>query len=321
MAIILSSFLYLNYQKSYFGDVESISVGMEPNQVNLLVYVAENQNYFTTNGLNVTIKDYASGSAAVNGMLNGEVNIAAATEFVVARNAAANQTIQTFASINKFLQIYIIGNKDSGITNISDLPGKKVGLSLQTASQFYLGRFLELNGMNLNQLSLVNVSPLQVEDALASGTVDAVVAWQPYAGAIENRLGNDHLVMWDAQSGQEAYDCAISQTSWINSNPQLVQRFLKSLAQAKQYIISHPPDAKMILQNRLNFDASYVETVWSQYRFSLSLDQSLVVALQDEGQWLISNHLTNATVTPNFIQYVYIQGLKSVEPDTVNVIS
>ena len=155
---------------------------------------------------------------------------------------------------------------------------------------------------------------------MANGTVDAVVAWQPYVGAIENRLGNSSLVMWDAQRGQVAYDCAISQTSWIDSNPELVERLLNSLVQAEQYVINHPEDAKAILQNLLNFDAAYVESVWPQYRFSLSLDQSLIVALQDETQWLIVNHLTNSTTTPNFLNYVYTSGLKSVKPDSVNII-
>ena len=138
---------------------------------------------------------------------------------------------------------------------------------MQTAAQFYLGRFLELNGIDTNQVSQVNVPPSQVEEALANETVDAVVAWQPYVGAIENRLGNSHLSMWDAQSGQVAYDCAISQTGWIDSNPELAERFLKSLAEAEQYVTIQPSDAKIILQNRLNIDSSYVETVWSNTGF------------------------------------------------------
>jgi len=319
VALVLGSFLYLNSQRGYVGNVESLIVGMEPNQVNLLVYVAENQSYLAANGLNVTIKDYASGSAAVNGLLNGEVNVATSTEFVVANNALANQGIQTFGVIDKFLQIYVIGNKDRGIENVTDLAGKKVGLSVQTASEFYLGRFLELNGMDIDQISLVNVTPSQVEDALENGTVDAVVAWQPYVGAIENRLGNS-TVMWDAQSGQVAFDCAVSTNNWISSNPELVKRFLNSLAQAEQYIIYHPAEAKIILQNRLNLTAAYVEKVWSQYRFSLSLDQSLILAMQDESRWLIQNNLTNATAVPNFLNCIYVNGLKSVEPESVNII-
>ena len=63
-----------------------------------------------------------------------------------------------------------------------------------------------------------------------------------------------------------------------------------------------------------------LDKVWSQNQFSLSLDQSLILAMQDEAQWLISNNLTNATTVPNFINYVYRDGLKSVKPGAVNII-
>ena len=72
---------------------------MEPNQANLLVDVAENQNDFATNGLNVTIKDYPSGAAAVNGLLKGEVNIATSTEFVLATKALANQMFKPLQAL------------------------------------------------------------------------------------------------------------------------------------------------------------------------------------------------------------------------------
>jgi NitT/TauT family transport system substrate-binding protein len=59
---------------------------------------------------------------------------------------------------------------------------------------------------------------------------------------------------------------------------------------------------------------------WSENEFSLSLDQSLILAMKDEAQWLISNNLTNATAIPSFINYVYADGLKSVKPGAVNII-
>jgi NitT/TauT family transport system substrate-binding protein len=60
--------------------------------------------------------------------------------------------------------------------------------------------------------------------------------------------------------------------------------------------------------------------VWKQNQFSLSLDQSLILAMQDESRWLISNNLTNATSIPNFQNYIYIGGLNSVKPQSVNII-
>jgi hypothetical protein len=60
--------------------------------------------------------------------------------------------------------------------------------------------------------------------------------------------------------------------------------------------------------------------VWKQNQFSLSLDQSLILAMQDESRWLISNNLTTATSIPNFQNYIYIDGLNSVKPQSVNII-
>ena len=50
-------------------------------------------------------------------------------------------------------------------------------------------------------------------------------------------------------------------------------------------------------------------SVWSNYQFSVSLDQSQISAMQDESQWLIQNNLTNATAVPNFLNYMYLMGL------------
>ena len=79
IAIVLSSFVYLNSQKPYSGTVESISIGVIPLELNTLIYMANDQHYFASNGLNVTFKSYDSGFDAVKGMLNGETNIAFAS--------------------------------------------------------------------------------------------------------------------------------------------------------------------------------------------------------------------------------------------------
>ena len=42
--------------------------------------------------------------------------------------------------------------------------------------------------------------------------------------------------------------------------------------------------------------------------------------MQDESQWLIQNNLTTATAIPNFLNYVYVNGLESVNPDAVNIV-
>ena len=38
-----------------------------------------------------------------------------------------------------------------------------------------------------------------------------------------------------------------------------------------------------------------MQAVWARNQFALTLDQSLIAAMEDESRWLISNGLTSAT--------------------------
>ncbi|MCL5949074.1 MAG: NrtA/SsuA/CpmA family ABC transporter substrate-binding protein [Candidatus Bathyarchaeota archaeon] len=318
VSLIVSSFLILN-SPSYAGKVESITFANVPNEVNSLIYIADNQQFFVANGLNVSYKNYASGLAAANGVLNGQVDIAAASEFVLVGKALSNVNISTFGSIDKVINEYVVARTDLGINNISDLKGKKIGVSLGTSTEFYIGSFLELNGIDISQVTLVNVPPPQTPAALANGTVDAVIAWQPNINTIENLLGN-RVVMWPAQSNQAYYVNAICTSNWAVTHPELITRFLKSINQAESYLINNPNNAKAIVANSLNYSAAYVDSIWSSHQFALSLNQPLVSAMENEARWLISNNRTSETVVPNFLNYIYFDGLQTVKPESVNII-
>ena len=60
--------------------------------------------------------------------------------------------------------------------------------------------------------------------------------------------------------------------------------------------------------------------IWPQHRFSLSLDQTLIVAMKDEAQWMINNNLTSEKTIPDFMNYIYTDGLKAIKPEAVNII-
>ena len=56
-----------------------------------------------------------------------------------------------------------------------------------------------------------------------------------------------------------------------------------------------------------------------QNQFALSLDQSLVAAMEDEARWMITKNLTSEKSVPDFLKYIYMDGLKAVEPEAVRI--
>jgi NitT/TauT family transport system substrate-binding protein len=291
-----------------------------PTEVNALFYIAQAQNFFAFNGLQVILKEnYDSGATATAGMLNGEADIASATEFLIARQILNKKDLIGFGTIARYENTFIFWRTDSGIKTIGDLKGKKIGVPLQTIAEFYLGRTLDLNGMNIQQVTLVDVKAAESEKALVNEEVDAVVTWEPWVSQINQNMGQEVIVR-ALQSNQYAYWNLVSTTDWTNTHSSTIARLLKSLIQAEGYIASHPNEAKAIVQKRMNLDEAYMKTVWPRYQISLSLDQSLIVAMEDEARWMIANNLTTEKQVPNFLDYIYVNGLEAVKPDAVNII-
>jgi NitT/TauT family transport system substrate-binding protein len=319
VAITLSSFVYLDSQKTFAGKVESIVIGTLPNETNSLLYVANDQQYFGANGLNLTFRNYASGLADAKAVLNGEVDIGVATEFIVAELALENASLYVLGTNCKFSSFFLVARADEGINNVSDLRGKTIGVAFGTIAQFYLGRFLELNNLDINDVTLVNVPLGATQKPLENRTVNAVITLQPYVNQIQVSLGNK-VIVWQAQSEQIGYNDLVCTQNWAKQHPDLIVRFLKSLTQAENYIILHQNQSIAIVTKTLNYTNAYLPTVWSNYQFTVSLDQSQIIAMQDESIWVIQNNLTNATTVPNFINYLYTNGLESVKPNAVNII-
>jgi NitT/TauT family transport system substrate-binding protein len=68
-----------------------------------------------------------------------------------------------------------------GIKDVKGLKGKKVGLEVGLVEHLMLDKALEKNGMKESDVTIVNVPTNQTAQALASGSVDAIGAWQPNA--------------------------------------------------------------------------------------------------------------------------------------------
>ncbi|MFL5307415.1 MAG: ABC transporter substrate-binding protein [Polyangia bacterium] len=74
----------------------------------------------------------------------------------------------------------IVGRK--GLTSIKQLKGKKVGLEVGLVEHLMLTKALEKFNIKIGDVTLVNVPTHETAQTLASGSVDAIGAWQPNAG-------------------------------------------------------------------------------------------------------------------------------------------
>jgi NitT/TauT family transport system substrate-binding protein len=317
-ALLLVWYVSSSPQKSQ-GAPEMITIGVKHAEANALIYIAEERGFFTSNGIVVTMKEYPTKLQAFNGMLNGDVDNAVISEYPVVVSAFGHKNISVIGSTSRFQDQYLIGRKDRGILHEQDLKGKTIGVPTGTIGEFYLGRFLALNGVNRNDVTFRNIPFLQSADSFSNGSVDAVVIFDGAPRSIE-LLSGDNGTVWPVQAGQASYDLLTARNDWIAAHPAAATKLLNSLSEAGEYLEKHPDEAKAIVQKRLNRPASELATIWPRFQFSLILDQSLVTAMEDEARWMIANNMTEEKTVPDFRKFIDTKSLKETRPGAVRII-
>jgi len=142
--------------------------------------VAIDKDWFKEEGVDVqfewfdyvaSMDAYAAGQLDAVGMTNGDALVTGSTG---AKSVMI--IINDYSNGNDM----VIGAP--GIASVKDLKGKKVGVEIGFVSHLLLLDALKQNGMTEADVELVNVPTNETPQVLASGEVDAIVAWQPSSG-------------------------------------------------------------------------------------------------------------------------------------------
>jgi NitT/TauT family transport system substrate-binding protein len=94
----------------------------------------------------------------------------------------------------------------SGIDKVQQLKGKKVGVEVGFVSHLLLLNALASAHMTAKDITIVNVPTDQTPQALKSGNVDAIVAWQPNSGQALREVAGSHAVFTSANVPGIIYD-------------------------------------------------------------------------------------------------------------------
>ncbi len=144
IALVLGFTIYRLITKpppKYTGPVEKITLAGYAGETAALVYVAEDQGFFEKNGLEVTIKDYPSGKAAADAIIDGEADIATSADFVFVINSFDHADLRIFGTVATAEVIELVARKDKGITTPADLNGKKLELQERAVPSLILENF------------------------------------------------------------------------------------------------------------------------------------------------------------------------------------
>ena len=127
----------------------------------------------------------------------------------------------------------ILVPKDSKLTSVTDLRGKKVALNKGSNVHYLLVKALEKAGVKYSEIEPVFLAPADARAAFERGAVDAWVIWDPFQAAAEAATGARTLA--DGTGIVSNYQFYFSSKKFIESDPKIVDLVLSQLSEVDDW--------------------------------------------------------------------------------------
>ncbi len=299
---------------------EKITIAYAASPDSALTQAAQALGYYSEEGLEAVPQIYPYGKMALRAVLEGKADFATAAETPIMFAIMRGEKIVILATIaTSRKNNAIIARKDKGIRVPGDLKGKRIAATFGTISEFFMDAFLVTHGISRKNMKVVNLDPEQEMEALVRGDVDAISAFTPFTIEVQRRMGDAVVTFHDEEIYQQTFNVVATQ-EFVRANPEKVRKLLMALVKAQEYVKARPEEAKRMVAEFSGIDETIVDGVWADEIFDVTLDQSLLLAMEDESQWAIKNRLVSQTRMPNYLGFIYLDGLESVKPKAVRIL-
>ena len=194
--------------------------------------IAKEKGYFEQQGINLDLqifkaakdRDAALQAKELDGVLADEVAMS------IYQNSGINMQI-TGATNGVYT---LVAGKDSGVDSITDLKGKKMGISERTMMDYLADYIATENGMEAKDIEKIAIPAMPARlEALRNNQIDAAILPAPF---------NDIAIADGSKEITKIYNSEIMISSLgflqdiIDSNPDAIKGFYKAYNEAIEYV-------------------------------------------------------------------------------------
>lgn len=299
-----------------------IGTSSDPENGGLLV-VAKRMQFFSKNGLDVTLKFFPSAGDMVSAMAAGALFMGTGATVPTATLRGGGFPVVVIAQQADISDAQeVVCTKD--IKTPQDFEGKKVGVLFGTTPQMFADAMWEHYKIPPDKVTMVNLGPADMVTALLRGDIAGAVLWEPWttkavAGGA-HRLVSGTRSYIPGQTGPSpligVHSVLVAPKPWVDSNPAIVSAALKALIGASQFIVSNPEKAAEEVGAELKYPTAEMRDMMSKNRYSLKIDPKLISDMRFEAAFLLKNGKLKSPVKPE--DWVYPGPLAKVDPAMVS---
>ena len=236
-------------------------------------YVAIEEGYFKDEGLDLTLVTGFGADKTMTAVISGEADIGfmGAEASVYAYQEGAVDPVVNFAQLTQRAGNFLVAREEMPDFKWEDLKDKKVlGGRKGGMPEMVFEYILRKNGLDPQKDMMIDQSIDFGSTAAAfSGDTssDFTVEFEPSATALEKEGAGYVVASLGVDSGYVPYTSYSAKTSYMEKNPEIIQKFTDALQKGMEYVQTHTPEeiARVIAPQFAETDLDTVTTIVKRY--------------------------------------------------------
>ena len=236
-------------------------------------YVAIEEGYFKEEGLDLTLVTGFGADKTMTAVISGEAEIGfmGAEASVYAYQEGATDPVVNFAQLTQRAGNFLVAREEMPDFKWEDLKDKKVlGGRKGGMPEMVFEYILRKNGLDPQKDMVIDQSSDFGSTAAAfSGDTssDFTVEFEPSATALEKEGAGYVVASLGVDSGYVPYTSYSAKTSYMEKNPEIIQKFTNALQKGMEYVQTHTPEeiARVIAPQFAETDLDTVTTIVKRY--------------------------------------------------------
>ena len=236
-------------------------------------YVAIEEGYFKDEGLDLTLVTGFGADKTMTAVISGEADIGfmGAEASVYAYQEGATDAVVNFAQLTQRAGNFLVAREEMPDFKWEDLKDKKVlGGRKGGMPEMVFEYILRKNGLDPQKYLTIDQSiDFGYTAAAFTGdtSADFTVEFEPSATALEKEGAGYVVASLGVDSGYVPYTSYSAKTSYMEKNPEIIQKFTNALQKGMEYVQSHTPEeiAEVIAPQFAETDLDTVTAIVKRY--------------------------------------------------------
>jgi len=236
------------------------------------MYVAIEEDYFKDAGIDLTLVTGFGADKTMTAVLSDEADIGfmGPETTVYSANEGASDQVVNFAQLTQRAGNFLVAREEMPDFQWSDLKGKDVlGGRAGGMPEMVFEYILKQNDIDPVKDLKINQSIDfgSTAAAFSGGQGDFSVEFEPGATALETEGAGYVVASLGVDSGYVPYTAFSAKKSYIDKNPNIIQKFTDALQKGMDYVNSHTPDeiAAVIAPQFKETDVNTIATIVDRY--------------------------------------------------------